>query len=355
MAFTRATAIAFASSAALAMVFASTLAVADGTDSDHDGIPDNLEDATQRTVAATARGDEFSVSSHLGSGGLEDDFELSYQAGRFDVWYSHGEGASSSYQLELLNLVAWNDHNGNGQIDDGEILQTTPLGSAAFGDVPVVATNHSDPDGGRVYEFAIPSRNSNLTLKMTIARRFMFLDNSVLTPMEARVDISMKPGLVPSAASVGLEWRMETDARLHFVDRSWDEENHWAPSERSVNVTAGDRDHSATVFFSWANTAIAGSSAIPVALTNATASYGSVGLYFAYPSGSTAPTTSIVHHTTLGVLSTVFEIRRAATPEIRGDLPLFVGSSIAVAGIVGTTIFFANRRRQRRDDSGRKP
>src|SRR5205823_4877435 len=48
----RSRAIAFASSAAFALLLASSLTGADGvgTDADHDGVPDNLEDATQRTV-----------------------------------------------------------------------------------------------------------------------------------------------------------------------------------------------------------------------------------------------------------------------------------------------------------------
>src|SRR5881396_1652730 len=149
MVFTRAAAMAFASSAALAVVLASSLAVADGTtDSDGDGVPDDLEAATQRTVAVSTAGDGFSVSSHLGAAPEEDQFDLSYHAGTFDVWYSQTDGIASSYELELLSLVAWKDWNGSGRIDTGEIVRTTALGSTAFGGVPVLARNRNETDGG---------------------------------------------------------------------------------------------------------------------------------------------------------------------------------------------------------------
>src|SRR5437867_532763 len=144
MVFTRAAAIAFASSAALAVVLASSVAVADGTDSDGDGVSDGVEDATQRTVAATAAGDQFSVSSHLGAAPEEDQFDLSYHAGTFDVWYSQTDGIASSYELELLSVVVWKDWNGSGRIDPGEIVRTTALGSIAFGGVPVLAWNRNE-------------------------------------------------------------------------------------------------------------------------------------------------------------------------------------------------------------------
>src|SRR5256885_2417200 len=180
MVFTRAAAIAFASSAALAVVLASSVAVADGTDSDGDGVSDGLEDATQRTVAASAAGDEFNVSSHLGTAPEEDQFDLSYHAGTFEVWYSQTGGIASSYELEVLNLIAWKDGNANGRIDPGEVVRTIALGPAAFSDVRVVASNRTEVDAGRVFRFLAPSRDANVTLNVTVGQRFERIDDIVL-------------------------------------------------------------------------------------------------------------------------------------------------------------------------------
>src|SRR5207247_3447523 len=109
MVFTRAAAMAFASSAALAVVLASSLAVADGTtDSDGDGVPDDLEAATQRTVAVSAAGEGFNVSSHLGTAPEEDQFDLSYHAGTFDAGYSDKGGVASASETEVPKPIASN-------------------------------------------------------------------------------------------------------------------------------------------------------------------------------------------------------------------------------------------------------
>src|SRR5207302_8412589 len=115
MVFTRAAAMAFASSAALAVVLASSLAVADGTtDSDGDGVPDDLEAATQRTVAVSTAGDEFSVSRHRGTAPEEDELDLSYHAGGLDLWYRQTGRSAGADGLEVPTLAACADGHAHG-------------------------------------------------------------------------------------------------------------------------------------------------------------------------------------------------------------------------------------------------
>src|SRR3989440_527643 len=256
MVFTRAAAIAFASSAAMAVVLASSLAVAHGTtDSDGDGVPDDLETATQRTVAVSTAGDEFNA----------------------------------------------------------------------------------------------PSRDSNVTLNVTVVQRFERIDNIVLTPMEARLDIGVNPAVVPPGAILGLVLRMDTRERVTLEDHSWDEENHFAPDEREINVTASGQGHSSTVFFSWSNTALADGSPIPVALMNAPTQPSPYDLTLTYAFGSPAPSTQVLQHATLGVRSTVYEIRRSAPgPGPQGDFVLYVATFAGATAFVVMTIVIANRRRSRK-------
>jgi hypothetical protein len=349
MVFTRAAAIAFASSAALAVVLASSVALADGTDSDGDGVPDNLEDATQRTVAVSTAGDEFNVSSHLGTAPQEDQFDLSYHAGTFDVWYTQSGGISSSYELQLLNFIAWKDGNANGRIDNGETLRTIPLASTAFAQVRVVPSNWTDNDGGRVFRFIIPT--VNVTLNVTVAQRFERIDDTVLTPMEARLDVQVNPAVVPPGANLAVVFRMDTHEHVTLEDHSWDEMNHFAPNEREINVTASDQGHSSTVFFSWSNTVLADGNAIPVVLMSNPVQLSPYDLALNYVFGSSAPSNQILQHATLGVRSALYDIRRAevgsnAAPQ--GDFVLYAGTLAGAAAFVTATIFLANRRRSRK-------
>src|SRR2546428_10502222 len=77
--------IAFAASASLALVLASSVAVAQSGDSDRDGVPDDIENATQRNVVAVAAGDLFVIQSRLASAPYEDQFEGVDLPGGFNV------------------------------------------------------------------------------------------------------------------------------------------------------------------------------------------------------------------------------------------------------------------------------
>src|SRR2546428_6968854 len=79
--------IVFAASASVALVLASSVAVAQSGDSDGDGVPDDIENATQRNVVAVAAGDSFDIPSRLPTPPSEDQFQGVYQAGPFQWAY----------------------------------------------------------------------------------------------------------------------------------------------------------------------------------------------------------------------------------------------------------------------------
>src|SRR5256886_8777034 len=186
--------LAAAAAGAAALLIGSTLAVLTlrpaVVDSDGDGVPDSVEAATQRTVVAETAGDTFTIVSRLASAPYQDQFEVSYKAGTFVVTYERARGSDSAYQLELRNLVEWNDINQNNRIDPGETVGVgTTLGTTAFANAPVTKTEVDSADGGHVTELSIRSTTANMTLNVTVAERFMRLSSTrVLTPMEVKLD-----------------------------------------------------------------------------------------------------------------------------------------------------------------------
>lgn len=358
----RSRAIAFASTAAFALVLASIVGSADGVgiDSDQDGVSDSLEDRTERTVAATATGDQFNVSSHLGTEGVEDQFEFWYWPGHFGVWYGVEDGASVRYRLELRNLVEWKDDDNDNRIGSAEIRQWTPLGSAAFDGSIVDRTEQREADGGRVITFTVDSLDGQVTLIVKVAQRFTRLDDVTLTPMEARMEIRIHRLLSDPSSRVGLELRLDADSgdQVRFEDHSWNELKEWAPSERAVNVTRAEDDHSASAFFSWSNSAAISAQSGPVTYTSEPLSFNDYTLYFAYPAGSPQAAVDVVHQTAFGVRSAAFharEIVTAAPPPVQGDPVVFTVTFAAVAALVGLTIFLSNRRRAPFGEENRKP
>lgn len=357
----RSCAIAFASSAAFALLFASSLAGADGLDSDQDGVSDNLEDATQRTVAATAYGDAFNVSSHLG-GEVQDQFEFWYWAGHFRVYYGVKDGASIHYNLELRNLLEWKDRNGDGRIDNGEILRVTPLGDAAFGGVEVIRSERRDSAGGRVYNFAVSTQDRQVSLNVTIAQRFTRLVGLTLTPMEARMDLQIRPVLSDPTAGIVLETLFDTgrDNLVQFEDQSWDEARRFAPAsgEHAINVTGTEDGRSASAFFSWANGAVISGQSVTIDYASQTLDLENYNLTFAYVPATPQASLAVVHQMAFGMRSAAFDAIEGAkppTPPLQPDLFLFTGTFAGVAALVAITVVLSNRRRVRRGDESRKP
>ncbi|TLZ44047.1 MAG: hypothetical protein E6K19_05710 [Methanobacteriota archaeon] len=361
----RSRAIAFASSAAFALLLASSLTGADGvgTDADHDGVPDNLEDATQRTVAVAVSpfGDAFNVSSHLGGSEVQDQFEFWYWAGTFGVYYGVKGGASITYKLEVRSLLEWKDLNGDGRMADTEIVRVTPLGSSAFGGMPVGRTERMDSDGGRVYNFAVSSRDRQVSLNVTIAERFTRLDSLTLTPMEARMDLRMQPNLVNPTAGVALEVRFETDPQdsVRFEDHSWDEQKRFAPAgEHAINVTGTADGRSASAFYSWANGALVSGQSTMIEYGSKSVDPAHYNLTFPYPAAGPQAGLTINHPMAFGINSAAFDSIERATappPPLQPDLFLFTGTFAGMAGLVAITVVLANRRRARHEEEGRKP
>lgn len=348
----RALMIGFAAGAAFGLLLASTLAVAGGVDSDGDGVPDSTELATQRSVAVAVAGDEMNISSRLVSAPLEDQFQVSFKAGTFEVVYDRPGGSASRYELEVRNLVEWVDANGNGQIDSGEVANVTSLGSSAFADVRILHNETTEADGGRVFNFVIPSQTGEVTLTLAVAQRFMrYSPSRILTPMEVKMDIVVNHLIVHPGASMRIEMRMNTLDRFEYDPVSWDDENGFATDEGAVNVTAGPFEQSATVFFSWARTATANGRPIPVNVSTRANQPGSYELNLTYPLGSVPSVSSvrIVHDPTLGVESSVYqEILQKPVPP-RGDLTLYAVSLAGMAAVVAASIVFAKRRRKREE------
>jgi hypothetical protein len=353
-------AIAFASSAAFALVLASSLVGADGVDADQDGVPDNLEDATQRTVAASSSGDEFLVSSHLGGGAVQDQFEFWYSAGHLGVYYGVKDGASITYNLELRSLLEWKDRNGDGRMDDTEILRMTPLGSSAFGGVAVVRSERTDSDGGRVHNFAISTRDRQVSLNVTVAERFTRLDTLTLTPMEARMDLQIRPVLSDPGAGVALEVGFEAGPgdSVQFEDHSWDEQKLFAPGEHAITVTGTAGGRSASAFYSWANGAVVSGESATIEYASKTLDPAHYNLTFVYPAASPQAGLTVFHPMAFGIRSAAFDSIEHATPPtppLQPDLFLFSGTFAGVAGLVAITVVLSNRRRVQHEEKSRKP
>lgn len=347
-----------ATSAAVALLLSSAFVAADGVDSDGDGVLDSTELETQRNVVTAVSGDEMNISSRLVSAPDQDRFQISYQAGKFEMQYEGPSGGMSGYELELRNLFEWADTNGNGRIDGDEVLESQSLGSNAFGDVPVLHRETSTADGGRVFNFTIPSREGRVTLALSASERFRRIaGDRVLSPMEVTMEVMISHTFVHPGANLGVDMRVEADGRFAIHDMAWDE-LHGVPVDRgTMNVTTGPEDRPATSFLSWAKTALADGEGIPVTVSDQVGDGSEHSLYFGFRAGGPpAPSSmTIVHDLTFGVESTLFReiLQRPITP--RGDILLYTVSLGGIAAFLVATVVMSRRLRPRRGVGERNP
>lgn len=361
-------------SAAFVLVVASTATRADGADRDGDGVPDNIEFATQRNVVFApdfnnGQPHSFSISSRSVGASPDDLFRVSYEAGQFNLEYvrNFANGVvTDEYSLEFRGIIEWVDQNGDGQLQTDEIVGYTPLSELAFENSTVIQTNYTNADGGRVDTFTIRSNDASIALVLTIAQRFMRLsEDRVLTPMEVALDLSIDHTFANPAefqgARLGLDLRLSTEGTMSSTADSWDSKNGFSKDESGVEVTAVLNSDKSSAFFSWSDEAnvdgIPGDVKVTaVEVTEPGSPENEYDLYIAYPAGPNPARVSIVHDPTLGVVSRAYEdvvnaINSQKQP-IQSDLTLYGVSLAAMAALVVGTVVLA-RRWRRREDSGR--
>lgn len=344
----------FAVTAASALVLAAGPASA--TDADGDTVDDAFEQATEREVSCRATPAVFPDSVHVTSQSVDspknDWFRVNYEPGTFDVEYvreSEGGLAASGFELELRNIVEWQDTSGDSAIQWEEIVDRTTLGSSGFGEIPLTCSGNYDEDGGVVHTIGVRSNNNEIAVDLTIARRFYRMTPvRVLTPMEVQMDVRINRAVSNPDHRLGLEVRIETDHVVSYEAESWASRKGFAVDESEINVSAGGGDRLATVFFAWSNTAEVEEQSGRVSFDGPDLDSGGDGydMVLGYPLG---PSPAVVEHSaSLGVVSAAYDSWFEPRQRIfNADLALFSASLAAVAAIIAGTMVVARRRRMK--------
>jgi len=228
----------FASFAAFALVLASSLAAADGSDRRGDGGPGRLEPShaanrrrnlvrrcVQRSPAESREGPrrparEFVVQSRrvsrYGTSNVRA-FSAAY------TWRSEKPCGNETTPME------------NGRIDGRRMGRLNPLGSGRVRRCAGRPSNSTSADGGRTSTRG-HSRMDEVILNVTIAARFMRMGDIVLTPMEANLNITITHARPPRRKNrdrTGDALRVMSNTRRTVGTKR----TGFARNEASVNVT----------------------------------------------------------------------------------------------------------------------
>src|SRR3972149_2645866 len=203
-----------------ALFVASSLAVA--SDSDSDGIPDDVESYTARNMVAHEAGDGFFLRSRSVGAAQDDVFEVSYSGGEFSVSYAPRSPGPETvwYRIEFRRLQEYAPEDGGGLKETGARLDLPR------DNVPVTLSNATTPAG-------------LCAVTVAASERFAKVDGGLVSPVEAKVDVEVRGWSWSSEATyLGVEVDVYTDgAAVPVVDaRSGAEVHGWASGERRVVV-----------------------------------------------------------------------------------------------------------------------
>ncbi|MGQ0797560.1 MAG: hypothetical protein ACT4OI_06850 [Methanobacteriota archaeon] len=334
------------------------------TDADQDGVDDLVEAKAERTIdyhgTPTVQPITMRLSSASVASPLQDWFRVGYEAGEFTVVYlreSPNGLVTSSFDLQLKNLVEWRDLDGDGAYEPGsnESVRVLPLGDTAFGGSSVSHWTNGSADGGEIHSMRIRSSDNEVTLELMIAQRFLRLaPDRVLTPMEMKLNVTIDHPIPSADLGIALALDIDTDYPAVYESRSWGATHNFASDESWINVTRGSGEGASTVFMSWANNATVDGATRRVARWGPTtdSGSGSYDFFLAYPAGTDANASRIIveHDPTLGVVSAAYGsvLQPFVEPrDLQGDPVLYAGSAAAIAALVATTMVLAKRRRGR--------
>jgi hypothetical protein len=284
-----------------------------------------------------------------------DAFQITYANGSFALEYERSAGGpvTSRFTVTVAGLVEWLPGEDD-QFSNGSTIAYTPLGSTAFGAVPIQHSETTTSDGTTVHSFVIESNSHEVSLNLTISQGFVTEHSrSTLTPMEAELTFRVNHIMNENATHLALHLSLNTDQLVSFDSHSWDDEHQFSQNESAVNVTNVPGTSPSYAYFAWSNEASVNGRTSQVAATgpqpNVTA--GAYDLYLSYPRVVSFPNpdqVEVVHDPTLGVVSAAYASLLAGIPGrgIQADLPLYIVSMAGVAAIVAGTALVTNRRRR---------
>ncbi len=326
-----------------ALFVASSVAVA--TDSDGDGISDDVETYTARNMVAHDTGESFFIRSRSIGAAQDDVFELSYSGGEFSLSYAPAPSAQETvwYRIEFKRLQEYAPEDGGGLRETGTPVDLNPENAT------VTRSNATTIDGEPQVRFTVTYAANPpglFTVTVGASERFAKMDGGLISPVEAKVDLGVHGwSWSPEATVLGLEVDMYADGATVPVvdDHTGDEEHGWASGEREVNVTrAGD-----TAFFSWADAARVDGVSRPVQATPLERSGEGYDLTLLYERPAGAASSTIVHDPKMGVESSAL---RSAWSQPRPavlspDLALYAAGVAAIAALVAATVLVRRRRK----------
>ncbi len=316
-------------------------------DRDRDGLPDALEDVTERVVLVGLypEADPWVVQIKSSSRGASPDdiLGLEYGVGRITAKYyanASSENATVAYRLRFRELVEVRGPVGN-EIRGGDIVRSVALEDLLkLG--PIVLSTRTTQDHERETAIDIGSAAGTFSLTLHVITRFSKIDGRLITPMEVGADVRVRDFTVAPGNEIAVRVSLESQSSIRLEESSYDKGLGYADDERAMNVSAA----AGAMFLAWSSNATVNGQPRAVRTTTPVTGSGYYEMYFVYGYGSTVDQAAKVGAVSQAFAAIAHDFWTRTPPPIpQGDTVVFVLSAAALSSIVAVTALWRRRRR----------
>ncbi|MFX1321701.1 MAG: hypothetical protein ACFFAQ_08655 [Promethearchaeota archaeon] len=240
------------------LIFNSIIGICVASDDDSDGVDDDFEELNKRNIDIEFDHDEVEIESTLRDGETVDEieiyihnendgihFEFSYESE-----YDNESESESELELEFgvvfQKIIEFVDLNDNNIYDESvdQLIQEVELDS--FEDVSYAEFNISNDC--KLHCFTINTTDGIFSAHVYIAEEFDFINDTLITPTEIKIDIDINNfNYLNATSQLALYVKLESELDYKEEDYTEDEKNKYASNEQGAFIT----NSTFLGFFTW--------------------------------------------------------------------------------------------------------
>lgn len=225
------------------------ITIADG---DNDGIDDNFEDLNRRKIEVYIFENETIIQSIREGAEPKDLIRTDIVCGEYGVEIQMGYKSNLETDFEIIfeivfrELIEFIDNDFNG-IFDPEVDQT--IQNYTLKDFsPISYEKVVIRDKSFLHHLKIQTVSKNFTLNIYFAEEFTVVENSLINPTQAKIDIEIANfNYLNDSSQIALYTSLDSETDFQRHNDTEDEKNSYAKNEQSIATSMNEY----TGFYSW--------------------------------------------------------------------------------------------------------
>jgi len=221
-------------------------------DTDNDGIDDNFEDLNKRKIEVDISENEATIQSIRQGTGAKDLIRTDIVYGEYGVEIQIGYKSKIETDFEITfgitfrELIEYIDNDFNGMYDPEVDQRIQNYTLKDF--LPISYEKVVIQDESFLHHLRIQTVSSNFTLNLYFAEEFTVVENSLISPTQAKIDIEIENfNYLNDSSQIALYTSLDSETDFQRHNDTEDEENGYAKAELGIATVAKEY----TGFYSW--------------------------------------------------------------------------------------------------------